>query len=88
MSDQRIMATFVPEAWVKDHAIEVDGRIDFDATDEILAMSEEERAELRDDSYASDRLVPAELLDRHQGPFRVEVEFAIEMYLLGDQPPQ
>jgi hypothetical protein len=43
MSNKRIMAVFVPEAWIGDHAIEIDGRLEFDVTARILAMSEEKR---------------------------------------------
>lgn len=80
MSSNRIMAWFVPEAWIGDHAIEIDGRVAFDVTDKILALSEEERNLLRDDTYGTDDLAPAEIRDGHSGPFRVEVEEAIEVY--------
>jgi hypothetical protein len=80
MSGKRIFATFVPEAWITDHAVEVDGREKFDATAKILAMSEEERQSLRDDTHASDNLVPQEIRTGHSGPFRVEVEEAMAAY--------
>jgi hypothetical protein len=59
MSEKRIIAIFVPEAWINDYPVEIDGRVEFDVTEKILAMTEEERAELRDDQYESDDLVPA-----------------------------
>lgn len=80
MSEKRILAVFIPEAWIGDNAVEIDGRVEFDVTDKILAMSEEERAELHDDDYPSDDLVPDEIRDAHSGPFRVEVEQAINDY--------
>ena len=81
---KRIMARFVPEAWVNDIAKEIDGTLEFDVTDRILAMSEAERATLRDDSLASDNLVPDSILSNHNGPFRVELEEAIENYFADD----
>jgi hypothetical protein len=84
MSEKRIVAVFVPEAWIKDHAVEVDGRVEFDVTQKILAMSEEERKQLRDNDYNTDDLVPEEIGEDHRGPFRVEVKEAIENYFAGD----
>ncbi len=80
MSNRRIIATFVPRAWINDYAIEIDGRVGFDVTDEILAMPKEERELLRDDDYESDDLVPLEIMDSHNGPFRVEIESAVLAY--------
>jgi hypothetical protein len=80
MSEKRIVAVFVPEAWIRDHATEVDGRVEFDVTQKILAMSEQEREQLRDNDYNTDDLVPEEIGADHCGPFRVEVKQAIEDY--------
>ena len=77
---KRIMARFVPEAWINDCAVEVDGSLEFDVTDQVLAMSESERAALRDDSHESDKLVPDGILCHYNGPFHVEIEQAIEDY--------
>jgi hypothetical protein len=77
---KRIMAEFVPQAWVNDNAVEIDGRVEFDVTEQILAMTEEQRRAVRDDQYASDNLVPSEIRERHNGPFRVEIEDAIDAY--------
>jgi hypothetical protein len=81
------MATFVPEAWIRDYAVEIDGRLEFDVTERILAMSEEERNQLRDDDYNSDVLASEEIRGSHTGPFRVEVEQAIEDYFSSDDDP-
>jgi hypothetical protein len=80
MSEKRIMAVFIPEAWIRDHAVEIDGRVTFDVTETILAMSEEDRQRLRDDDYNTDNLAAGEVRANHGGPFRVEVEQAIEDY--------
>jgi hypothetical protein len=80
MSKKRIMAVFVPEAWIGDHAVEIDGRFEFDVTEKILAMSEEERNRLRDDDYNTDEFASESVRASHTGPFRVEVEQAIEDY--------
>jgi hypothetical protein len=87
MSTKRIMATFVPEAWIRDYAVEIDGRFEFDVTERILAMSEEERNRLRDDDYNTDDLASDEIRASHTGPFRVEVQQAIEDYFSGDDEP-
>jgi hypothetical protein len=87
MSTKRIMATFVPEAWIRDHAVEIDGRLEFDVTERILAMSEKERNELRDDDYNTDGLASEEIRGSHTGPFRVEVEKAIEDYFSSNDDP-
>ncbi len=80
MKATRIMAVFVPESWVNDHAIEIDGRVEFDVTDRILALRAEERDAIRDNRDTSDRLVPSEIAECHHGPFRVEVRDAIDAY--------
>ena len=87
MSKKRIMAVFIPEAWIGDHAVEIDGRLEYDVTEKILAMSEEDRNLLRDDSYNTDELASEDLRTSHTGPFRVEVEQAIVDYFSnhGDQ---
>ena len=81
---KRIMARFIPEAWIDGYATEIDGAVEFDVTEQVLAMSEAERATLRDDSLASDNLVPDSILSNHNGPFRVELQQAIEDYFADD----
>jgi hypothetical protein len=58
--------------------------VEFDVTERILAMSEEERKQLRDNDYNSDDLVPDDIGADHAGPFRVEVRQAMEDYFSGD----
>lgn len=67
-----IEATFVPEAWIDDYATEVDGRLVFDVTGKILAMSVQEIHKLQDNQKETDALAK-EYSDKHDGPFRVEV---------------
>ena len=78
------MARFIPEAWIDGYATQIDGAVEFDVTEQVLAMSEAERATLRDDSLASDNLVPDSILSNHNGPFRVELQQAIEDYFADD----
>lgn len=74
----RIVATFVGQAWIRDYAHEIDdGRTTFDCTRAILRMPAARIAEMSDDDYCSDALVPEKILREHRGPFRVEVEDAI-----------
>lgn len=78
---KRIMATFVPQVWVKDNAVNLEGEeVDFDVTDTVAAMNEEERNALQDDQYNTDALLPDNLKDSHNGPFYVRVETAIQEY--------
>lgn len=70
-----IRARFIPEAWINDHAQEIDGATDFDATLPILSMDAEAVRSLEDNQYESDELARAAgLLEDHDGPFRVEIE--------------
>jgi hypothetical protein len=86
--EQRIIATFVPQAWINDYAVEVDpeGETEADVTDHILgfATTEEELANLKDDSYETDDLIYApgvpDWWADWGGPFRIEVEGSIQEY--------
>ncbi len=75
-----IMARFVPEAWINNYSVEIDGAVEFDVTEAILAMPPSQRDALRDNTNESDNLVPDRILTLHSGPFRVEIEQAIEDY--------
>ena len=77
---ERIIATFIPQARINDYAVEIDGRIGFDVTDQILKMGKDRALLLRDNRYETDSLVPPEILERHNGPFEVRVEDAIREY--------
>lgn len=75
---KRIMATFHPQAWFNDYAIEVDpqGDTDFDITFEMLAIGQR-ACELEDNDYESDHLSEAvrapEWIRKWQGPFWIEI---------------
>lgn len=80
---KRVMATFHPQAWQNDYASPVDprGPVQFDVTDEVLALGRDQALQLEDDSDASDglraaRLAPVWIKD-WQGPFYIEVQDAI-----------
>jgi len=82
------MAKFVPQAWINDYAVDVDdGAVEFDCTDQIVQMGKEAALQIRDDQYESDDLIPSEILDRHSGPFRVEVQAAIQAYFAEGESP-
>ena len=81
MSDRRIFAIFVPQALVTHCSSKFDKRVTFDVTDQILAMSKDERDKLRNnDQNSAIQLVPDTILASHFGPFRVEVAKAIGDY--------
>ena len=83
---RRIKATFIPQAWVNDNAIEVDAEGDtvFDVTYLILAMGKDKALLIEDGRDSSDELLRAETVPNWirewKGPFRVEVKEEIEAY--------
>ncbi|MEQ9223778.1 MAG: hypothetical protein RJQ08_11775 [Salinisphaeraceae bacterium] len=82
----RVIAHFTPEAWINDHAVEVDceGRREIDVTPEIEAMGLEAALALKDNDYCSDALRTAadapKWVRDWSGPFRVEVEYQVQAY--------
>jgi len=83
---QRIIATFHPQAWVNNHALDVDpeGECQFDVTDFIYAFGEITARTIRDYDDSSDDLaalpsVP-EWIRTWPGPFYVTVEQSIQQY--------
>jgi hypothetical protein len=86
MGGKRIIAKFIPQAWVRDYAMEVDseGEDKWDVTDAILSMPCEEALAMQDGQYESDSLrelpsAPKWVRD-WGGPFCVEVEASIEKF--------
>ena len=84
---RRIQARFVPQAWIRAYAVDIDGTVEFDCTDQIVQMGKEAALQIRDDQYESEDLVPSEIRDRHSGPFRVEVQAAIQAYFAEGESP-
>lgn len=72
----RIIALFIPEAWINDNAVEIDGRKEVDVTEEVLALSAFDIQNLADRDYTTEVLVDLEALG-HDGPFSIEVEQSI-----------
>jgi hypothetical protein len=84
MSDKRIMARFVPQAWINNYAVNIDGEVEFDVTEKILAMPKAKALAMRDDQDETDELArDAGFLENHGGPFYVAVEMAIAEYFSG-----
>jgi len=83
---QRIIATFHPQAWINDYAVDVDpqGECSFDVTDFVVALSESVAPPIRDYDDSSDDLasVPGapEWVRTWTGPFYVTVEQSIQAY--------
>lgn len=77
---QKITATFIPEAWISDYAVEIDGKKTWDATEDVLKLSAKEIKALEDNQYNTDDLVPDSVFGGHSGPFRVEIENAIRNF--------
>jgi hypothetical protein len=84
---KRIIAEFVPQAWVNNYAINVDpeGPTTWDVTDYILENYSKERAlALKDDDYPTDDLrnhaSAPEWVRDWSGPFYVQVADSIEAY--------
>jgi hypothetical protein len=79
----RIIATFVPQVCINDHAVTVDppGETCIDITAAVLAMTRAEALDLRDDTDQTDALLdrdsaPAWIRD-WTGPFYLAVEAAV-----------
>lgn len=72
---RRLMAVFQPQAWVNDYAINIDGAVEFDATEAFLGRSLEFIRKYAECSYDSDVLAD-DLPERqqHDGPFEVECD--------------
>ena len=84
---RRIQARFVPQAWIRDSAVDIDGTVQFDCTPRIIEMGREAALQIRDNRDESDALVPPETLATHSGPFRVEVQAAIQAYFAEEEGP-
>jgi len=79
----RCTARFVPQAWINDYAVEVDGAKEFDITAEVEVLGKEESLLLRDDDYCSDNMVSLYKVaeaENHSGPYRVELQQSIRDY--------
>ena len=87
MTKKRIIAKFIPQAWVRDYATDIDdGGGDIDVTKRVVALGREKALRIVDDSFGSDELVSGtRVARRHNGPFRVVVEAAIREYFEGVQ---
>jgi hypothetical protein len=79
MSEQkqypRLMATFRPQAWINDQAVDTDGRVPFDATGALLALPLERIRSFQEYNHDSDDLaagLPAR--EDHSGPFEVDTD--------------
>lgn len=92
--EQRILAEFVPQAWIGDIAMAVDPEGDtmFDVTNVVLAMGEPAARAMRDDQKETDHLrdAPTALawMKAWSGPFRINVEDSIADYFdaLAEEP--
>jgi hypothetical protein len=85
MNQRRVFATFVPEAWVNDQAIEIDGKYEFEITDQVLRLGREASLAIRDNRDSSDALWESRQSERHgetihSGPFHVKCEEAIRAF--------
>lgn len=78
---RRLFATFIPEAWINDNAVEIDGRRQIDVTDAYLALDVADRANVESRSSAGDDLITDAHRAGHSGPFSVEfAESALEAF--------
>ncbi len=94
---RRLVATFQPQQWIYDDAVDSGDPIDVDVTDAYLALTPEARASVTDHSQDADELIFASCggnwPDGHIGPGTVEIESAIEEFhetacSCNDQPCQ
>lgn len=76
---KRIIAKISLQRWSGDTAITF-AEQEIDVTERVLALSEEERANLQDQDYSTDNLVNGHPDFKHDGPFEVYVEESIAAY--------
>jgi hypothetical protein len=83
---RRIIATFTPQAWTNDQAMEVDceGPNTWDVTDQVHALGKDAALALRDDSNETDAFRSAPTAPNWirdwSGPFYIEVADSIGQY--------
>lgn len=86
MSD-RLMATFRPQAWINDYAVDIDGSVRFDATEPFLSLPLARIRAFQQNNYDSDYLSDAlPQRNEHSGPFEVDVEIDEWLESLGYPP--
>ena len=84
--EKRIIATFHPQAWVRNYGVGVDpeGPTTWDVTEDIIAMSRGVALSLEDDSYSTDDLrvlkSAPKWIREWSGPFYVSVAESIHAY--------
>lgn len=82
--EQRIIARFRPQAWINDNAVDIDGQLEFDVTEQVEKMGREKALEIEDCDYGADALWHAHVQEHpeleHNGPFEVEVAESIRRY--------
>lgn len=71
-----IQAMFQPQAWIRDYAVDIDGKQLVDVTDAVLQLGLTSIKGLEDFQDSSDDLVCPEALG-HLGPFNVQVTESI-----------
>ncbi|MFP3637829.1 hypothetical protein [Paraburkholderia sp. SIMBA_054] len=69
---KRIVAVFQPQAYINNHATDIDGQQDVDVTEQVLRLSLDSVLALQDYRDSTENLVDAEKLG-HDGPFTVRV---------------
>lgn len=77
MSHPRLMATFRPQAWQNDYAINIDSPVDFDATEALLRRSLKDIKAYKEHDYSSDYLAGESNLraaEEHDGPYEVDCD--------------
>jgi hypothetical protein len=81
---KRVIAHFQPQAWINDHAVDIDGAYEFDVTNLIVGLGEKVALGISDCDYGADGLWAIWVGDHpdkdHYGPFAVTVEAAIKEF--------
>jgi hypothetical protein len=80
-----ITATFVPQAWIRENAVDIDGRRDFDIAPALETLSRSNPDFVRvlcaaewdregDVQTILAEVIPDSVIDGHSGPFTIEVD--------------
>ena len=75
MKEKRIKAVIQPQAWMNDHAVDIDSKFELDVTDAVLDLSRAQLHSLRDNHESSDALVDVRdpKIVSFDGPYTVSV---------------
>lgn len=83
MARPRLMATFRPQVWVNDYAMDLEGKVEFDATTAFLSLKNDRIRNFEEHTRDSDELADICDVTDHGCPFEVDVDIDAWLESLG-----